>query len=249
MTTIDEVIKELDEIIIDCLKKSSTSGYFAVLYKKVTVRVKEGIRNNFFDNGEMMETLDVIFAKRYIDAYKNYADGNQVTHSWKRSFELTNDNSITVLQHILSGINAHINLDLGIAAYETTRKTNIHELKNDFDRINEILSDMVHEVQHNLTTIWPPLRFILQKTGTADDLLVDFSMELARDGAWEFAVLLADNKEPAIPNLIEERDRKVSDKIKLISPSGFALKLIFNLISIFEKGSVPDKINSLKEEL
>jgi hypothetical protein len=39
----------------------------------VTKKVKNGIENNLFDDGPRMEKLDVIFAKRYIDAYKALA--------------------------------------------------------------------------------------------------------------------------------------------------------------------------------
>ncbi|QCK16631.1 DUF5995 family protein [Mangrovivirga cuniculi] len=249
IVTIDDVVNELNDIIQECISNSDPRGYFAVLYKKVTVKVKEGIENNYFDDGARMEKLDVIFALRYIDAYNNANKNLVVSRSWNESFSMAKKDEITVLQHILSGINAHINLDLGIAAYEVNKGVNIHELKNDFDRINQILSSMVHEVQYNLTTIWPPLKFLLQKTGKIDDLLVDFSMKLARDGAWEFSVILAENEETEIQNLITERDKKVSSKIHLISPSGFTLKFIFSLISIFEKGSVADKINLLKKEL
>ena len=43
-------------------------GYFATLYRKVTIQVKKGIADNFFDDGPRMERLDVILANRYTQA-------------------------------------------------------------------------------------------------------------------------------------------------------------------------------------
>src|SRR5690606_12551437 len=99
------------------------------------------------------------------------------------------------LQHLLLGMNAHINLDLGIAAAEISTKENIHQLKNDFIKINEILSAQVDEVQFGLSSIWNPLKKILSKTGKFDNYLVDFSMKIARDGAWNFASEMVQSKE------------------------------------------------------
>ena len=55
MTTIDHVITELEIIIQESIKKNSTLGYFAALYQKVTIRAKEGIENNYFEDCSRME--------------------------------------------------------------------------------------------------------------------------------------------------------------------------------------------------
>jgi hypothetical protein len=42
MKTIDEVLLRMDEIVEECKKRSSSLGYFAVLYRMVTRRIREG---------------------------------------------------------------------------------------------------------------------------------------------------------------------------------------------------------------
>lgn len=74
--TIDEVIQLLQEIIQQSITEKSTKGYFAVLYLKVTQKVKEGIQNGTFENGPRMEKLDVIFANRYIKRIINTKHSN-----------------------------------------------------------------------------------------------------------------------------------------------------------------------------
>lgn len=243
--TIDDVIGALDRIICDSENKSSPLGYFAALYRKVTIKVKEGIENNYFDDGERMEKMDVIFAKRYLDAYNLWIENSKVNKSWQVAFEHSNDFWPIVLQHLLLGMNAHINLDLGIAAAEVSKNKDINDLENDFNRINEILSLLVNEVQNNLTDIWPLLQKILQKTKKVDDFMIDFSMELARDGAWEFAKIFSGTPANNIEKLIRERDEKIAKKNGIITNPGFPAKLILMMIRLGERGTVSEKIRKL----
>ncbi len=246
-TTIDQVIEDLEIIIQDAEQNNSTFGYFAVLYQKVTKKVKEGIENGFFEDNPRMEIMDVVFAKRYLDAYKAYQNNEPLTNSWKRTFELAEDGWLTVIQHLLLGMNAHINLDLGIAASEIQRGKNIDDLHNDFNKINEILSSLVHEVQNTLSYIWPPLRWILKKTRKLDDFIVDFSMEIARDGAWKYAKSIASLSEMDFQASIPGRDEKVSKKIDIIVAPGFFAKTLMRIIRLGERGTVAAKIRKLKE--
>ena len=244
--TIDQVILALDQIIQDSIDKESCAGYFAALYRKVTIKVKEGIEENFFDNGPRMEHLDVVFATRYIRAYEAYRNNQPLTHSWQVAFDLTSQYWPIVLQHLLIGMNAHINLDLGIAAAEISDGKNIDDLQGDFDKVNEILSSLVHEVDHDLAEIWPTFRIIVKALGKVDDYLVDFSMKLARDGAWKFAKELSITPKALIAESISTRDQKVSKKAGLVIHPGFLISTIFKWIRLGEQGSIAKKIEDLK---
>ena len=243
--TIDEVINELEKIISECETNNNPLGYFAALYQKVTIRVMEGIENHIFDDGLLMEKLDVIFAKRYIEAYYSWQKNEVVTKSWQKAFEISVGCWPVVLQHLLIGMNAHINLDLGIAAAEVSKNKNIDQLEDDFNRINDILASLVNEVQNNLAEIWPTLKKILQKTNKTDDFLVDFSMELARDGAWKFAKKITETPENDFEKLLTERDEKIAVKAGMVTNPGFVANLIFKIIRLGEKGNVASKIKQL----
>lgn len=245
VNSIDDVIAVLGTIILDCKETNHTGGYFAALYRKVTLKVKEGIENDFFDNGNSMEKLDVIFAKRYIDAWYDWIGGKVVTASWKRAFENENNYWPTVMQHLLLGMNAHINLDLGIAAAETTGHQDIKSLKEDFNKINEILASLVDEVQHSLSGIWPPLKWILSRSKKIDNYLTDFSMELARDGSWEFALRLAGLQGESLTEMISVRDEKVARKADVVIRPGKFISIVLGMIRLGEIGSASSKIRKL----
>ncbi len=246
INNINDVIAALDNIIAEAEINNDTSGYFAALYRKVTIRVKQGIANNEFDDGPRMEKLDVIFASRYLDAYTSWKEKKPVSASWQRAFDISTNYWPIVLQHLLMGMNAHINLDLGVAAAEVSKNENINNLQTDFNRINTILSSLVVEVQNDLAAIWPRLKWILQKTKGVDDFLVDFSMQLSREGAWKFAVSLAGGNDGNLNTLIAARDLRVADKSKIVTNLGFIPRVIFGIVRIGERGSVKDKIEKLK---
>ena len=248
LNTIDDVLDSLDKIIFRSVAESSASGYFAALYRQVTFEVKQGILNNYFDDGARMEMLDVVFAKRYIDAWHAWQNGKNVSQSWKAAFLFSEKQSPVVLQHLLMGMNAHINLDLGIAAAEMSRNSDIELLKNDFFKINQILSMQVNHIQNNLSAIWPMLKKILAKTGKLDNLLVDFSMELARDGAWDFSRELWKKPDEKWLACIEKRDSKIAEKSKIVTAPKIWVKILLWIIRQGEKGTVSEKISYLLKE-
>lgn len=240
--TINEVISLLQGIIEQSKQEQSTKGYFAALYLKVTQEVKEGIKNGRFQDGPRMEKLDVIFANRYIAAYYSYQHKLPITKSWEIAFKQADNYWLIVLQHLLLGMNAHINLDLGIAAAEVYPKEAINGLKQDFDAINSILFSLVADVEKDLTEIWPTLGWILKVTKGIDSFFIDFSMEEARNGAWKFALLLAPLDKTEFDKQIVKRDLSIVAIAKYVYELGWLPALVFKWIRLFEKGTVVQKI-------
>jgi hypothetical protein len=246
ISTIDGVIETLEFIIQYSEKNNDPSGYFAALYQKVTIRVKEEIDNNYFDDGPRMEQLDVLFANRYINAWVAHKAGTPISACWAMAFQLATDYWPIVLQHLLLGMNAHINFDLGISAAEVSRGKKLDDLHDDFNRINEILSSLVHEVQDKLSVVWPALKHILKWTGKIDDYLVDFSMKLARDGAWNYAIEVTGTREEELEACLTRRDERVAKKISVIMQPGMIASAVLLLVRLTERGSVADKIGKMK---
>ncbi len=191
-SNIDEVIKILYEIIQESKNEKSPKGYFTGLYRKVTLKVKEGIASGYFEDGPRMEKLDAIFANRYITAYYQNKNGESTSLSWEMAFKLSTKFWPIVLQHLLIGMNAHISLDLGIAAAKVMAGKDINNLKGDFDKINEVLSELVADVEKDLSEIWPALKVLLKLNHKIDDFLIDFSIKIARTQVCKFATSLAD---------------------------------------------------------
>ncbi len=245
--TIDEVIQELDNIIQHSETNNSQAGYFPALYRKVTVAVKEAIEQGEFEDGPRMERFDVIFANHYLLAYQQDQNKQAITKSWAVAFSAIPLWRPLVLQHLLLGMNAHINLDLGIAAARTSPGNQLPSLKNDFDKINEILADLTGQVETDLAEIWPPLAWVTRIFGRLDEKIIGFSMETARQFAWNFAVRLAPLDVQAQQEEIKLTDCIVEKLGCTIKKPGARISILLFLIRICERGTIAQKIGYLKQ--
>ncbi|WP_186756276.1 DUF5995 family protein [Echinicola salinicaeni] len=244
MKTIDEVINEMDRIVNECHQSKSRIGFFAVLYRRVTIRIKDGIVNKEFEDNKRMEKLDIIFAQRFFDAYDLYLKSEQPSKSWLCAFESAEKSGMTILQHLLLGINAHINLDLGIAAVETMKRKNLLDIKNDFDKINIILAELIDGVKSNLSKVSPIFGFLIKFANGKDEILLNFSIQIARDGAWKFA-----NEYSTATNInqsLANRDLSILKIGNKIAKPGKRLSIITKFISWTEWKSVPRVMNQLE---
>lgn len=245
-TTIDEVIEQLEKIIERSKETENPLGYFAALYHTVTVTVKNKLGQNYFDDDARMEKLDVVFANRYLSAYADYHAGKPISKSWEVAFDAAKDPKYIVLQHLFFGMNAHINLDLGIAAAEITTPQTIASLHSDFNKINEILGALTNEVQEDLSKIWPKLLWILQFFGRTDDYIVNFGMNIARDGAWKFANEIVGETGSDLERTIAVKDQKVAGYGTVIAGKGWIERWFFGIMRKRELGTVREKIEALE---
>jgi hypothetical protein len=185
--TLNEVIERLDEIIRYAQVRGSRLGYFPALYKKVTIAVQDGIARGAFDDGPRMEELDVVFANRYIGAFDAWINGRPCTASWRLAFEAGQERHLIILQHLMLGMNAHINLDLGIAAAHTAPGQAIGGLKADFYRINLVLAALVEQVQDEIGSVSPAVRVLDRMAGRLDEHAAEQGLKLFRNLAWRHA--------------------------------------------------------------
>jgi hypothetical protein len=228
---IDHIIDELTEIIEWSIETNCRAGIFAALYKRVTIEVKNKIdEGNYFDDNERMEKLDIVFADRYLEAVNQYRNNKAATKSWDAAFKAGENNQHIILQHLLLGINAHINLDLGIACAIVAPGNSITSMKNDFYKINKILFDLLDDVQERIGNLSPWMMIIDWLGKNHDEKIMGFSIERARDFSWMLAEQLAPLDTDLQPPFITLRDEKTALLANIfIKPGvilGFALKVI-----------------------
>lgn len=232
--TIDEVLSILEAIIEESITTNNRAGYFAALYHKVTWQVKEGIAKGEFEDGDRMEKLDVIFANRYLAAYDQWKKNIQPTGSWDIAFTTTTKRRALVLQHLLLGINAHINLDLGIATVQTASGAPLPGIQKDFAAINAIIASLTYEVMNEITRVSPLLSLMGLHATNYNSIIIQFSIANARDGAWCFAEDLYPKQDLAYNNCIAARDKTITQLAEgLVSAKGI-LRFTLWLIHLFE---------------
>ncbi|MEP6494679.1 MAG: DUF5995 family protein [bacterium] len=233
--SIDEVIVRLDEIIERAIDERDRLGYFAVLYRTVTAAVKDGIAAGRFEDGPRMERLDVIFANRYLHAFDSHRRGASPSRSWQVAFEAGSSRRVVILQHLLLGMNAHINLDLGVAASEVCPGDAIAGLEHDFNEINTVLATLETGVESEVCSLSPWIDRLDHVDPRAGRVVANFSIDKARACSWStaqrFAALTGAKRERAI----DELDADIALLARLVErPLGFMINLNLVLVRLRE---------------
>jgi hypothetical protein len=207
-TTIDGVVDQLQTIIDDCIKNGSRLGYFAALYKRMTIAVRDGIRAGRFQDGARIERLDVTFANRYLVTREQYLAGELHGQSWLQAYEASTQDRYTLLQHLLIGINPHIMIDLGVAAARTCPGDQLAGLQQDFNTINAVIAGLFPVIDAELDELSPVERAIDHSViGRWKDKAIDAAIDEGRRSSWGFAMSLAYLDLPAQAITIGNRDR------------------------------------------
>jgi hypothetical protein len=241
--TIDGVIARLDSIIQDSADNGDRAGYFAALYDRVTQRVRAGIAAGEFDDGPRMARFDVVFANRFLAAYDAWQIDEPTTGAWRVAFAAAERDGLTVLQHLALGMNAHINLDLGIAAVECCPGIELASMRDDFFKINGVLGSLLNVVDEETGRLEPLLGWAARSSAGLGDLIANRLIDEARDGAWRFATRLSQLAADDQPRAIALRDLEVTalgEAIVLSMP--FA-----RLMGRGESSDVPANIKVLAE--
>lgn len=244
---INEVITHLDSIIVWSKQHQSRIGYFATLYRKMTIAVQQGIANNSFKDGKRMELLDVIFANRYLHAWEAYVNKQPCTNAWCAAFNACNQKDLIVLQHLLLGINTHINLDLGIAAAEACPGDKIFDLQSDFEKINDVIAVQTNNVQETLCKVWFPLRALMKISNNREKAVLNFSTDAARKCSWANAVALSIAAPKDRDNYIHAMDNTVVKLANRIIHPGFEASFMLKPVLLMEDKNVAALIDMLKD--
>ena len=246
--TIQQVLEQLDEIIVECIANNSRLGLFAYIYRRTTAEIASEIALGNFEDNERLEILDVAFANLYLDAYKAYKNDQDVSASWALAFNHA-DESLTILQHIMLGMNAHINLDLAISTASVMDGKEISEIEKDFNKVNDILFQITNELQDRLSRV-SPLMFVLDWLGkNNDEKIIDFSMRKAREQSWNSANLfwsLGHNHNQDAINNTDVVVHKIGKLIK--NPKSKIIGFLLKLMQKFETKQVSKAITKLKAD-
>ncbi len=245
---IEEVIQGLDTIIERAKETNSRVGFFAALYRQVTLKIEQRMSAGRFDDNVRMNEFTTRFANRYFVAIDAYRQSHKLPKAWKVALEATEQTDLIIVQHLLLGINTHINFDLGIATAQTSPGNELPSLRNDFDQLNDILADLLDRVQEAIGEFSPWMDILDKVGGRTDESIANFSITKARQSAWEQAEIFAYLTPLQQKAILMVIDSKVAFLGRIIANPGRILGWAIQLIKSAERDDVPaivDAINSI----
>lgn len=218
-SSFEDVIDAIGSVVDWSLAASSRLGYFAALYKQITVAVRTAVAQGAFEDGPRMERLDVTFANRYFDALNGYFHARRYpkpTRSWQAVFDAAYTRQPILVQHLVAGVTAHIHLDLGIVTAQLAGWPTIAALHNDFDTINAVLAGQVGAVVARVDQLSPELSELYALLPRSEIFLINTAVRTMRDSAWRFASLLTLELSCARGPTIWMRDRWVAGQVEAV---------------------------------
>jgi hypothetical protein len=242
---INDVVDTLAGIVQNARNAGDRVGYFAALYRQVTVEVRAAIDSGLFDDDARMDRFDTLFGNRYFNAHNAWRRDQSGPRCWREAFGLLDDTDTVIVQHLVLGVNAHINLDLAITAARTAPGGAIHGLRHDFLLINDILARVVLAVQRSVGAVSPYLWLLDEFGGRTDERVLDFSIRRSRQEAWHNAVLLAGQDDSEQKGTIDLLDARATLLARLIARPGGIVRPVLELIRNTESHDVPTVIAHL----
>lgn len=205
---VGDVVDDLTRIIERSRREPTRLAVFPSMYRTVTRTVADGLAEGYFGDAARVERLVVTFADLYIDAVDAWLAGRRPPVSWELAFAFASRPRGSILQHLLLGMNAHINLDLGVATAAVTSVEDRAGLRDDFDRVNGVLFALLDALQGELDDLSPWMGRVDRWGLGFDEACMRLGIRTARDDAWEFAGALVESDAAQRTGLTVARDER-----------------------------------------
>jgi len=204
-TTFGPVLADtIEQLRAVALGADDADGYFPAMYARVTDRVQRAAGAGDFGDGDRMMSFARSFAQWYL---RPRSSGDDVPGSWRAAWDVAGDRSLLIVQHLLLGINAHVNHDLPQVVIEAADgRGDLAGLRPDFDAVNAVLADTMPEVLRDLGRVssWVNLAAV-----AGGGRWFNFSLVAARDQAWRFAEFHHGRDQAARATAVAELDELV----------------------------------------
>lgn len=191
--SVDDVERGLQELERHFLLRRDRRGVFATAYLHITRSIELHLEAGGFIDPVWVRQYLVRFGNLYRQALLDYERGNSsaVPKAWRISFDAATAGNGFVIQHLILGVNAHINHDLAIALFRLGIDPERSQKYRDHTTVNAVLEAATLEMKHRVGTLYEPLLQRLDRlAGREDDRITSFSIPKAREHAWTFAVAL-----------------------------------------------------------
>jgi hypothetical protein len=192
LSTLDDVVSALTALEARHTARRDRRAVFATVYALMSQEMKRRIEHGSFRDNEWVRRYTIAFANLYCAAHDDFDGGRVVPKAWTIAFETARAGTALVTQDLLLGINAHINHDLALALDEVSIEPDRAARLADHSAVNEVLQALTDAVGRRVSDLYARgLAGVDACAGTLDEAVSNFSMAVARAGAWESAVALA----------------------------------------------------------
>ncbi len=193
-TTIAEVIARM-QAIDAALPSDDGVACFNRMYLEVTQGVEADVQQSTFADPVFVSRLDVVFANLYFAAVDSLSGpSSALPPAWQPLLVARSTAGIEPVQFALAGMNAHINHDLPIAVVTTCSELGTAPTDGshhaDYQKVDALLDAADESIRQSFED--PAIQAVDQHVAAVANLIGNWSINSARDVAWDTAVALWD---------------------------------------------------------
>jgi hypothetical protein len=197
MTEVLPTIEHMHRLLDGWERAGDRRGIFLSCYAQMTGNMLKAVQAGEFHDNAWVGKLLEHFAGYYFNALDGYELQPQAAPAvWQAAFETARDPQAHVLQHLMLGVNAHINYDLVFALEDVLRpdwqvlspqqRTERYE---DHCRVNLVIAETVDAVQDSVVERFAPKMDLLDDgLGPLDEWLVSKLISIYRDRVWQQSI-------------------------------------------------------------
>jgi hypothetical protein len=197
--TLDDVVEGLATLEERFRERNDRRAIFLTLYGIVTAEVRSRVERRDFADNDWVHRYAVAFADLYRVALQRYDEGEfaSVPKAWRLAFDTARAGSGLVVQDMLLGVNAHVNADLPFALASVSIGPDRPARYRDHSAVNAVLAAVTERATERLASLYAPgLTGMDDCAGQVDEMISAFSLEVARESAWEAATALTNATSP-----------------------------------------------------
>jgi hypothetical protein len=225
------------------LAAGDASGYFPALYSRVTAQIAASIEAGTFADGPGIDRFATRFAAHYVAAADDHVG---CSRCWRACWSVAGDERLLIVQHLLLGINAHVNFDLARAVVEIAdERGDLLSIRHDFDAVNDVLATTYVDVVKDLDRM---SRWVNSAARLGGGRAFNFSLRLARRRAWEAASNMYTLSPAGRRAYADELDRLVSVLAFLITRPSPALRPLLSLARRLEEHDATKVVTAMLGE-
>jgi hypothetical protein len=166
---------------------------FLRCYSMMTANMLQALRDQHFRDREWVDRLLHRFAEYYFEALACFDCGEEVPLVWRDVHEAAAANRLHVLQHLLLGVNAHINYDLVLTLYDMLEpewaglsEARRQDRYRDHCLVNTIIGETIDRVQDEVVEEYAPLMdWVDRLMGRWDERLLLRLISHWREDVWD----------------------------------------------------------------
>lgn len=197
MQTEQQLLQQMQTQIAYWQSCTDRREIFLRCYMMMTSNTLAAIRDAEFRDPPWVARLLKRFAEYYFEAlhYYDHRPGD-CPEVWRLAHDAAKDEKTWALQHLLLGVNAHINFDLALTVAELLQKEwdDIGEAKRaqryeDYCQVNAIIARTIDAVQDEVLQPAMPVMGVLDAVmGRVDEFLISRFITQWRDSVWDVAL-------------------------------------------------------------